>query len=147
MTSKNLFLILSQSKYLPELNQHCPLTKLYIQRTNLKITWPTLTSLLEPFLLVVSLYGWLSLPCILWILFLFFRFLALSYYFLMSYLSAGFVSGVYRSCKVTILFWRRIGGPRVVSNGPSVLCIQSSLVSEFLQYFRDRVSLRVTGQY
>ena len=43
MISKNLLLILSQSKYLSELNQHCPLMKLYIQRTNLKITWRTLT--------------------------------------------------------------------------------------------------------
>ena len=37
--SKNLFLILSQSKYLQELNQHYPLMKLYIQRTNLKIQY------------------------------------------------------------------------------------------------------------
>ena len=60
----------------------------------------------------------------------------------MSYLSAGFVSGVYRTLKVTIIFFlRRIVGPPVISNGPSVLRIQSSLVSEFLQYFRDRVSL------
>ena len=81
------------------------------------------------------------------VLLFFFCFLALTYYFLMSYLSAGFVSGVYRSCKVTILFSQRIVGPGVISNGPSVLRIQSSLVSEFLQYFRDRVSLRVTGQY
>ena len=67
-------------------------------------------------------------------------------FFLMSYLSAGFVSGVYRSCKVTILFLQRIVGPGVISNGPSVLRI-SSLMSKFLQYFRDRVSIRVTGQY
>ena len=45
MISKNIStnLILSQSKYLLELNQHFPFMKLYIQRTNLKITWPTLT--------------------------------------------------------------------------------------------------------
>ena len=69
------------------------------------------------------------------------------FFFLMSYLSAGFVSGVYRSCKVTILFLQGIVGPGVISNGPSVLRIQSSLMSKFLQYFRDRVSIRVTGQY
>lgn len=73
--------------------------------------------------------------------------LVLFFFFLMSYLSAGFVSGVYRSCKVTILFLQRIVGPGVISNGPSVLRIQSSLMSKFLQYFRDRVYTRVTGQY
>ena len=60
---------------------------------------------MAPFLLLVSVYGWLSLPCSLEILFLFFCFLALTYYFLMSYLSAGFVSGVYRSLEVTIIFF------------------------------------------
>ena len=69
------------------------------------------------------------------------------FFLLMSHLSAGFVSGVYRSCKVTILFLQRIVGPGVISNGPSVLRIQSSLMSKFLQYFRDRVYTRVTGQY
>ena len=137
---------MSQSKYLLELNQHCPLLKFYIQRTN--FSWPTLTFYwATTFLLVVSVYGWLTLPCILKILFFFFCFLVLTYYLLMSYLSAGFFSGFYRSFKVTIIFLRRIVSPSVISNGPSVLRIQSSLMSEFLQYFCDRVSIRATGQY
>ena len=99
--------------------------KLYIQRTNLKITWPTLT------------FYWQKAEFTLYSLnhFVFFAFLALTYYFLMSYLSAGFVSGVYRSCKVTILFSQRIVGPGVISNGPSVLRIQSSLCQNFSNIF------------
>ena len=57
------------------------------------------------------------------------------FFLLMSYLSAGFVSGVYRSCKVTILFLQRIVGPGVISNGPSVLRIQSSLCQNFSNIF------------
>ena len=96
-----------------------------------------------PFLLVVSVYGWLSLPCILKILFFFFCFLVLTYYLLMSYLSAGFFSGFYRSFKVTIIFLRRIVGPSVISNGPSVLRIQSSLMSEYKSIYKsNRTILR-----
>ena len=75
-------------------------------------------------------------------------FLALTYYFLMSYLSARFfLEFMIVLFKSQSCFLRRIVGLPVISNRPSFLGIRSSLMSEFLQYFRDRVSIRVTGQY